>query len=225
MRCARRPPTTDPDAALCHVCSDVGCFLACSHTQWYYFSVRNTRRRQLYKFNFINLVKPGSLYNDGMRPLLYSTIAASGSTTGGTTAEPKGWYRGGANLCYYENHIPRGSSRQKHYYTLSFTCEFDHDHDTVFFAYSYPYSFTSLNRDLHLLELDPHRSRYVKRRTLCKTLAGNDCDILTITDFDATPEEMRERKGIVYTARVHPGRNRGQARARREGQPVVHVLL
>ena len=40
---------------------------------------------------------------------------------------------------------------------------------------------------------------------LCKTLAGNVCDLLTITDFTSPPEDIRNRKGVVITARVHAG--------------------
>lgn len=41
------------------------------HTQWYYFSVSNTRHGRAYKFNIINLVKNDSLYNWGMRPCIF----------------------------------------------------------------------------------------------------------------------------------------------------------
>jgi hypothetical protein len=36
-------------------------------------------------------------------------------------------------------------------------------------------------------------------------MAGNDCDLLTITDFSCDAEAMRRKKGIVMSARVHPG--------------------
>ena len=49
-----------------------------NYTQWFYFKVSNTRRDQTYKFNIINLIKPESSYNQGMRPLLYSTKEADG---------------------------------------------------------------------------------------------------------------------------------------------------
>ena len=42
------------------------------HTQWFYFSVANTRKNVEYKFTIINLMKPDSLYNSGMKPLFYS---------------------------------------------------------------------------------------------------------------------------------------------------------
>ena len=46
------------------------------YTQWYYFRVSNTRAGKAYRFNIINLMKPDSLYNHGMRPLVYSEAAA-----------------------------------------------------------------------------------------------------------------------------------------------------
>ena len=145
--------------------------------------MRNTRRNQVYKFNLINFVKPASLYNEGMQPLMYSTKGSAGAAaaaasaaggaggTGGAGGEdsdpfdlrpptaasiagtaalkasgPIGWFRGGANIAYYENQLARGSSRQKNFYTLSFTTTFQHDNDTVYFAYCYPYTYTNLNK-------------------------------------------------------------------------------
>lgn len=43
------------------------------------------------------------------------------------------------------------------------------------------------------------------RKLLCHTLAGNRVELLTITNSCKSPEEMKGRKGIVFTARVHPG--------------------
>ena len=40
---------------------------------------------------------------------------------------------------------------------------------------------------------------------MCKTLAGNDVFLLTITERSASEEELQQRKGVVLTARVHPG--------------------
>ena len=34
---------------------------------------------------------------------------------------------------------------------------------------------------------------------------GNNCDLLTITSFACDPEALRARKGVVVSARVHPG--------------------
>ncbi len=63
------------------------------YTQWYYFRVMNTKVGKLYRFNIINMMKPDSLYNHGMRPLLYSEIDSR--------KYGRGWTRSGNDVCYY----------------------------------------------------------------------------------------------------------------------------
>lgn len=38
----------------------------------YYFRVSNTKKNKEIKFNVLNLAKPDSLYNDGMKVLIFS---------------------------------------------------------------------------------------------------------------------------------------------------------
>jgi murein tripeptide amidase MpaA len=45
----------------------------------------------------------------------------------------------------------------------------------------------------------------VKRSPLCKSVAGNDLDLLIITNFESTEDEIAQRKAVILTARVHPG--------------------
>ena len=40
---------------------------------------------------------------------------------------------------------------------------------------------------------------------LCQSLAGNPCDLLTITNFNDDPAKNKNKKAIVISARVHPG--------------------
>ena len=42
------------------------------HTQWYFFRVSNTKKGMKIRFNIINLAKPDSLYNYGMKILTFS---------------------------------------------------------------------------------------------------------------------------------------------------------
>jgi len=42
------------------------------HTQWFYFQVKNTKANMKVKFNLLNFIKPKSLYNEGMKVLIYS---------------------------------------------------------------------------------------------------------------------------------------------------------
>ena len=87
------------------------------YTQWYYFRVSNTKAGKQYKFNIINLMKPDSLYNHGMRPLVYSDTEARRSG--------RGWVRGGSDICYYQNSMKR--KNPGYYYTLTWSITFEHD--------------------------------------------------------------------------------------------------
>ncbi|OMJ87122.1 hypothetical protein SteCoe_11195 [Stentor coeruleus] len=164
------------------------------HTQWFYFRVTNTNKT-LIKFNILNFTKPASLYSQGMKILIYSESENQQNNTS--------WFREGENIQYYQNSIRRGSG-SKSYYSLSFTYNFPHKSDTVYFAYSYPYTYSDLMQDLQIIENLP----FVTRKLLCYSIAGNRCDYLTVTN-PSTPEEIKSRKGIVISARVHPGETVG----------------
>ena len=42
------------------------------HTQWFYFSVQNGNKKGKVTFNICNLTKPKTLYENGMRPYVFS---------------------------------------------------------------------------------------------------------------------------------------------------------
>jgi murein tripeptide amidase MpaA len=92
-----------------------------------------------------------------------------------------------------------------YYYTLTWSVTFEHDSDVVYFAHSYPYTYTDMQRYLDRLENDPKRKNRMRRKTLCQTIAGNNCDMLIITTFQSDPEVIKARKGVVISSRVHPG--------------------
>lgn len=48
-------------------------------------------------------------------------------------------------------------------------------------------------------------SSIMRECTFCRTLSGNPVPLLTITDFNAPPAEIRNRPYVVLSARVHPG--------------------
>jgi hypothetical protein len=45
----------------------------------------------------------------------------------------------------------------------------------------------------------------IRKTVLCKSLAGNDVDMLILTNFTSDPVEIAMRKAIILTSRVHPG--------------------
>ena len=57
------------------------------------------------------------------------------------------------------------------------------------------------------IEKDSACLNYYNRSTLTRTIAGNRCDYLTITSKDKDPKSAKAmaKKGIFFSARVHPG--------------------
>lgn len=170
------------------------------HTQWFFFKVTNTTKDLRVKFNILNLVKGASLYNQGMQIAIHSQA--------GLLSEGQGWFRGGDEISYFPNNYRRENVFSKTYFTMTFSYTFLESHDTVYFAYSVPYTYTQLNEFLKAIEADPLRSQFVTRKTMCRTLAGNKCEYLTITN-PGSIEEIETRRGIVVSARVHPGETVG----------------
>uniref|UniRef100_A0A672U3J3 Cytosolic carboxypeptidase 2 n=1 Tax=Strigops habroptila TaxID=2489341 RepID=A0A672U3J3_STRHB len=165
------------------------------HTQWFYFRVQNTRRAPPYRFTIANLAKAKSLYGEGMRPLLYSQRDAQ--------SRGIGWRRVGTDVRYYRG--GGDSDEGPTTFHLSWSMRFPHDSDTCFFAHSYPYTYTELQRYLRALAGDPVRSRYCAVRALCHSLAGNPVYVLTITSTCSTAP----KRAVVLSARAHPGESGG----------------
>ena len=160
------------------------------HTQWFYFSVSNVAAGMTVKFNIGMFSKRTSLFNNGMMPLLYS--------------EKKGkWCRCGQNISYFQ--VRRGNIEKKRVYALTFTHRFEYSRDKCFFAYSYPYTYSDLQDDLRSLQLDKSKSNTFRRSVLSRSLAGNRCDLLSITEQTSSLKELQQRQGILVSARVHPG--------------------
>ncbi|KAM6304235.1 cytosolic carboxypeptidase 1 [Podargus strigoides] len=176
--------------------------------QWFYFEVSGMKTGIGYRFNIINCEKSNSQFNYGMQPLMYSVQEALNS-------QPC-WTRVGTDICYYKNHFSRssiaaGGQKGKSYYTITFTVTFQHKGDVCYFAYHYPYTYSTLKMHLQKLEsMHNPQQIYFRQDVLCETLAGNSCPLVTIT---AMPEsiyyehicQFRNRPYVFLSARVHPG--------------------
>ena len=68
------------------------------HTQWFFFRVHNVKAGEA-RFNLLNLCKPDSLYNEGMKVLVYSERISA--------LKDIGWHRAGTNIGYYSNGLRR----------------------------------------------------------------------------------------------------------------------
>jgi cytosolic carboxypeptidase protein 2/3 len=150
-----------------------------------------------HRFSIVNLTKPDSLYKEGMRPLMYSSTDATNNNVG--------WQRCGENIAYFRNDDNNIYSTRNYHqvlmddfddddsnnicsYTLTFQVEFQHENDTVYFAHSYPYTYSDLQDYLMNIQRHPVKSKFCKLRLLCRSVAGNNVYYLTVT-APSTPEE------------------------------------
>ncbi|XP_046872539.1 cytosolic carboxypeptidase 1 isoform X2 [Hypomesus transpacificus] len=175
--------------------------------QWFYFEVSGMRVGTPYRFNIINCEKSNSQFNYGMQVLMYSVQEA-------ISGRPR-WVRTGTDICYYKNHFSRsslaaGGQKGRSYYTTTFSTAFSHRDDVCYFAYHYPYTYSTLK--MHLAKLEALRTPqiYLRQDVLCDTLGGNPCPLLTITAMpESTSNEhicqLRNRPLVFLSSRVHPG--------------------
>lgn len=168
--------------------------------QWFYFAVSNVSGNgQKYRFNIVNLCKPDSLFNHGLQPVVYSVRDAA--------TQGKGWHRSGERVCYYDNPFPRdttGTGSNEIHRTLSFTLHLFNSQDTYLIAHSYPYTVTEHRGHITSILNRKNIGHIFRRRPLCLSLGGLECDLLTITDF-MTPDPSKKKKTVVLSSRVHPG--------------------
>lgn len=170
-------------------------------TQWYYFSVATKGPAEV-TFRIVNFVKETSLYSDGMQPLVRSKRREM--------IVGERWMREGRDISYTRS----GEMRRKasdtgevqYFYVLSFTYAFEFWYDTVYFAYSYPYTYTDLGTYLASIS---DKSDILTISTLCETPANTPVPRLTITNnistYLSSPHLHRHKKAVCFTARVHPG--------------------
>lgn len=189
------------------------------HTQWFFFSV-TCRKPGPYRFHLANLCKSRSLYTEGMQPAVKSA--------------GKDWARGGFDVKYEENAFQWSNQSCRKAFSLSFSYEFLYENELISFAHAVPYTYTDLNS--WLSQIQTRNSDIARVNPLCQTLAGNICPVLTITQAVKTYKSFQcegvegslttagrklmraradldpvhsKKKGLVLTARVHPGETAG----------------
>ena len=93
------------------------------------------------------------------------------------------WFRGGKEISYAKNKsVNLLLSTTKQCSVLTFDYEFEYDFDTVYMAFSEPYTFTTLQKYLKSISDSPQTNSYCSKEILCYSILGNPCYLLTITD-------------------------------------------
>lgn len=82
--------------------------------------MQNTTANLPVKFNIINFQKGDSLYNHGMKPLVYSLKHEKKTQ--------EGWMRAGENIVYFDNGLKKDRTK-KSLSTLTFTYTFEFSED------------------------------------------------------------------------------------------------
>jgi hypothetical protein len=164
-------------------------------TQWFFFKCSNrcSGRATFYVNNFY---KCESLYQRGMKVLVLSRKKYE--------RERVGWVRGGEEIGYFKNSITelKQGGGLKEFYSLKFVYHFAYDNDEVYFAYSYPYTYSRLNSLLMEKSVLLANTAIYNCRTLCRTAAENKIFLVTITN-SFIPKS--KKSSIFITSRVHPG--------------------
>jgi len=167
-----------------------------------------------------------------------------------------GWFRAGEDVAYYRAGTSggggtggggsggsKGAGKSKGQYILSFTVQAEADHDTLYIAYTYPYTLSMLYRQLDALEALPHavprviaeqtartapvssgfsgQGGLLRQRVLCRSIAGNEVPLLILTDFSSSSSQIAARQAVVLTARVHSG----EANSSWMMQGIINFLL
>ncbi|EAR88956.3 zinc carboxypeptidase family protein (macronuclear) [Tetrahymena thermophila SB210] len=190
------------------ICNDIN---SKGYAQWFYFSISKTKKDKTIKLNLVNHSKKQSLFKNGMKPAIFSVKKNKNE-------KEKSWERGGNNVKYYQNQILKEETYDNYYYTLSFSYTFEYDDDVVYFAMSYPYSYTQminhLNTTIEKCQLTQPLIQ-IKKEILCHTISNNAVPLLTITNKEKDqiekgktqnpPNESKQKKIAMLMARQHPG--------------------
>lgn len=156
--------------------------------QWFYFEMKNVRKSINYQFYISGFHKAGGVFSSGSRVFFHSHKNAMRNGVG--------WMRGGNFYCYGVT----GSPANKRRASLRFQMQFPFDNDTVYMCYALPYTFSDLSRDCSVWA----RSPLVEMSTLCKTVGGRACPMITVTNSESVMADD-DKPSIFLTARIHPG--------------------
>jgi len=151
-----------------------------AHVQWFCFRIRGMRPQEPYTFHLTNLGKPGSLFDEGCQPVLFSKHRH--------TLNGEGWTRAGTDIAYYPCDITRR-------YCITFDVTFPHgEDDEVFMAHAVPYTHSDCLADMRRWQ---HPSE-IRRWAIAHSCGGQDVTAISLGNPEA-------KLSACVIARAHPG--------------------
>ena len=74
----------------------------------------------------------------------------------------------------------------------------------MYFSHCYPFTYHDQCEFIKKVCTFANKDK-IRKTVLCKSLAGNDVDMLIVTNFLSDPVDIAVRKSVILTSRVHPG--------------------
>ena len=164
---------------------------------WFFFSVlikneNQNNNENILKLNIINRPKDKNFYNGQCPVLMFDTSLNK-------------WTRNTFNVYTINNGIKNQNLKNeyKSYYTLTFSFYYK-SNTKYYFASCYPYTYTQLRLYLNTLNKNCYND-IIKFGTIGKTYNKNKIPYIIITNYSSNKEEIKERKCILITGRIHSG--------------------
>ena len=184
-----------------------------SHCAFFHFVVSGLEMGSVLKLRVCNASNHGGLYKHDMRPVFRSVQA---------------------NRKWTRIRSPVKFSKSDGVCTLYFEHTVEFDNDKIYFAFTYPYTYTMVQDDIETIKRHNNDftaeddSLYMHHEVLTKSVDGRNVDLITITSIGGADCEKREpllsgifpehsadgsmrpptfpdKEVIFLSARVHPG--------------------
>lgn len=199
---------------------------------WFFFMIKSSKARVI-KMNILNLIKKSILFSDKIRVLRYTDndhwnrntfnvyyfdngipmpIIDNGAIEDKDKLSMNNVFNTITNTLDIPNTqntqiISENNNKKTVFSTLTFSYEISQNEINcpIYFAYCYPYTYSSLQNYLYNLSLNSSFLKAIRFNVIGETLCNNNLNIIYITCFNEDIGLIHKRPIIVFTARVHPG--------------------